>query len=415
MSAMKIMIVDDSDVMRALLSGWLRKWNYDVVTAANGAEAWRLFQQEPVSLLLTDWMMPEMSGLELIQRIRGMDLPGHVYIVLLTGRNEKTDLVEAMEAGADDYVAKPIDPGELRVRVREGERIIRLEERLIEQNRQLRETQAALVQSEKLASLGHLAAGLAHEINNPIAFVTNNLAVLMRDASDVMAVLEAYRRTRARLAQVDPQLAAEIARLEADCDLDWICANQRQLFTSSSEGLARVRKIVGNLRDFASLDEAEFDELEVNAALQSTVEILNPEITGKQLTLRTDFAKAHSVLCHPGKIKQAFYNVLLNAIEASAPGGQVDLRTVAGDEAVVIEVEDHGCGIDQAHLSRIFEPFFTTKPVGRGTGLGLAVSYGIIREHEGSIAADSEPGRGTTFRITLPWQPAKSGKHPVTT
>ncbi|HEY2251880.1 MAG TPA: response regulator, partial [Planctomycetaceae bacterium] len=224
MSAMKIMIVDDSDVMRTLLSGWLRKWNYDVVTAANGAEAWRLFQQEPVSLLLTDWMMPEMSGLELIQRIRGMDLPGHVYIVLLTGRNEKADLVEAMEAGADDYVAKPIDPGELRVRVREGERIIRLEERLIDQNRQLRETQAALVQSEKLASLGHLAAGLAHEINNPIAFVTNNLAVLMRDASDVMAVLEAYRRTRARLAQVDPLLAAEIAKLEAECDLDWICA-----------------------------------------------------------------------------------------------------------------------------------------------------------------------------------------------
>jgi len=404
------MVVDDSDVMRKLLEGWLRKWNYDVVAAPSGVEAWRLFQQEPVSLVLTDWMMPEMSGLELIQRIRGLDLPGHVYILLLTGRNEKTDLVEAMDAGADDFVAKPIDPGELRVRVREGERIIRLEERLIDQNRQLREAQAALVQSEKLASLGHLAAGLAHEINNPIAFVTNNLAVLMRDASDVMAVLAAYRQTRERLALANPLLAAEIARLESDCDLDWICENQQKLFASSSEGLARVRNIVGNLRDFACLHQAEFDELDVNAALRSTVEVLNPEIAAKQLTVQTDFAASCSVLCHPGKIKQAFYNVLLNAIEASAPGGQIHLRTVADDGAVVIEVEDHGCGIDEAHRARIFEPFFTTKPVGRGTGLGLAVSYGIVREHEGTISVDSAPGRGTTIRITLPWQPSKSGR-----
>lgn len=403
---MKIMIVDDSDVMRKLLEGWLRKWNYDVVVATNGAEAWRMFQQEPVALLLTDWMMPEMNGLELIQRIRGMDLPGHVYIVLLTGRNEKTDLVEAMEAGADDYVAKPIDPGELRVRVREGERIIRLERRLVDQNRQLRETQAALVQSEKLASLGHLAAGMAHEINNPIAFVANNLAVLKRDVTAVMAVLEKYRQLRERLAQAEPQILAETARLEADCDLDWICENQHKLFESSLEGLTRVRAIVSNLRDFACLDEADFDELDINAALQSTAAILHPEIERKQLTLATEFAAIRPVLCHPGKIKQACYNVLLNAIEASQAGGEINLRTLAGDDKVLIEIEDHGCGIDEAHQSRLFEPFFTTKPVGRGTGLGLAVSYGILRDHGGSIGVDTAAGRGTIFRMSLPLQPA---------
>ena len=399
---MKIMIVDDSEVMLRMLEGWLRKWNYDVVVARNGAEAWTLFQREPVTLLLTDWMMPEMNGLELIQRIRGMELPGHVYIVLLTGRNEKRDLVEAMEAGADDYVAKPVDPEELRVRVREGERIIRLEKRLVDQNRQLRETQSALVQSEKLASLGHLAAGIAHEINNPIAFVTNNLAVLARDVSALTTVLEKYRQIRARLAQVAPQQLAEIAKLEADCDCDWICENQRQLFASSLDGLARVRKIVSNLRDFACLDEAGFDDLDVEAALQSTVAILHPEIEARQLTLAIDFATTRPVLCHPGKIKQAFYNVLLNAIEASHAGGTINLRTVAGAESVVIEVEDHGCGIDSVHLSRIFEPFFTTKPVGQGTGLGLAVSYGIVRDHGGTIAVDSVAGRGTILRITLP-------------
>src|SRR5262245_41057797 len=123
---MKVLLADDSDVMRKLVEGSLTKLGYEVVLATNGAEAWKLFQRNPVPLVLTDWMMPEMSGLELIQRIRRMDLSGYVYIVLMTGRNDKEDLVEAMEAGADDYVAKPIHPGELRVRVREGERIIRL-------------------------------------------------------------------------------------------------------------------------------------------------------------------------------------------------------------------------------------------------------------------------------------------------
>ena len=157
------------------------------------------------------------------------------------------------------------------------------------------------------------------------------------------------------------------------------------------------------------------DELDINAALQLTVDILNPEIAEKQLALHTDFVSSRAVLCHPGKIKQAIYNVLLNAVEASARGGQVNLRTVAGDDDVIIEVEDHGCGIDAAHRSRIFEPFFTTKPVGRGSGLGLAVSYGIVRDHEGSITVESAAGRGTTFRITLPWHPAKFGGQPVAT
>ena len=207
-SAMKILVVDDSDVMRKLLEGLLKTWDYEVVPATNGAEAWQLFQQDPVPLVLADWMMPEMSGLELVRRIRKLNLPGYVYIVILTGRNEKEDLVEAMDAGADDFVAKPIHPGELRVRVRHGERIIRLERQLAEQNRQLRDTQAALVQSEKLASLGQLAAGMAHEINNPIAFVANNLAVLKRDVTAAMGVLDTYRGARDELGRADPQCAA---------------------------------------------------------------------------------------------------------------------------------------------------------------------------------------------------------------
>lgn len=402
---MKVLIADDSDVMRALLAGSLTKLGYEVVTATNGAEAWQLFQNDPVPLVLTDWMMPELSGLELIQRIRGMNLPGYVYIVLMTGRNEKEDLVEAMEAGADDYVAKPIHPGELRVRVREGERIIRLEQRLAAQNRQLRDTQAALVQSEKLASLGQLAAGMAHEINNPIAFVGNNLAVLKRDVTAAMAVLDTYRAARDELARIAPQLADEARRQEADCDLEWIRENVPQLFDKSLEGLARVRKIVSNLRDFAHLDEAEFDELDVNAALRSTAEVLHHELEEKHLTLTTEFATLRPVLCHPGKINQVLHSLLLNAIQASQAESVIRLQTSAVDGGVEIAVEDHGCGIDKANLPRIFEPFFTTKPVGGGAGMALAGCYGIVRDHGGTICVESEVGRGSTFRVRLPWQP----------
>ena len=133
------------------------------------------------------------------------------------------------------------------------------------------------------------------------------------------------------------------------------------------------------------------------------------------MTLATEFAASRPVLCHPGKMKQACYNVLLNAIEASPAGGEINLRTLAGDDQVLIEIEDHGCGIDQAHQSRLFEPFFTTKPVGRGTGLGLAVSYGIFRDHGGSIGVDTAAGRGTIFRMSLPLQPAHTENQRATT
>jgi signal transduction histidine kinase len=402
---MKVLVVDDSEVMQKLLEGLLTRLGFDVVLAMNGAHAWERFQQDPVPLVLTDWMMPEMSGLELIQRIRGMDLSGYVYIVLMTGRNEKEDLVEAMEAGADDYIAKPIHPGELRVRVREGERIIRLERRLADQNRQLREAQAALVQSEKLASLGQLAAGMSHEINNPIAFVGNNLAVLKRSLADLMALLETYRAARDTLARVAPHSADEAARQEAECDLDWIRENLPQLFDRSLEGLARVRKIVGNLRDFAHLDEAEIDELDINAALLSTADLLHREVEEIQLTVATEFAMLRPVVCRPRKINHVLHSLLLNAIQASSSGKTIVLRTIAAEAGAVIEVEDQGCGIDKAHLPHIFEPFFTTRPVGGGAGLALAGCYGIIRDHGGTIGVQSEVGRGSTFRICLPWEP----------
>ncbi len=403
-SPMKVLIVEDSLVTRRLLRTCLQKWQYEVEEAEHGAQAWEFFQHDHCPLVLTDWLMPEMDGLELTRRIRACDLPGYVYIILLTAKSEKADLVAAMDAGADDFLVKPFDPDELRVRMREGQRIIALERKLAEQNRQLREAQAALVQSEKLASLGQLAAGMAHEINNPVAYVTNNLAVLNRDVRSVMNVLQAYRRGAEVLARADPSLAAQVAALEETADLEWVQENLPKLFGASLEGLSRVRNIVQNLREFARLDAAELDELDLNAALTSTLDVLRRDLDEKQLSVSTRFEPLPPVVCRPGKIHQVFHNLLLNAIQASQTQGSIELRTAAEQDQALVDVQDHGPGIDPVHLPHIFEPFFTTRAVGRGAGLGLSICYGIIRDHGGSIEVDSQLGRGSTFRVRLPFR-----------
>jgi two-component system, NtrC family, sensor kinase len=404
---MKVLIAEDDRVSRRLLQGLLERWGYQVVAASDGAEAWRRFQEDEFPLVISDWMMSEMDGLELIRRIRASEQPGYVYAILLTSLSQKKDVVQGMVAGADDFVTKPFDLEELRVRLQAGERVIRLERTLTEQNRVLRETQAALIQSQNLASVGRLAAGMAHEINNPLALVMNNLAVLRRDAPALLNVLDVYRGAREGLVRVEPALAAEVARLDEEIDLDYVRANFGWLLDKSLEGLRRVRDIVHNLRDFARLDEAEFKEADLDAALTSTIEVLRHEIETKEVHLERLFEPLPAVYCCPGKIDQLFLNLLLNSIQACAPQGVVEVRTRVDPDGggVVIEVRDNGQGIAPDHLPHIFEPFFTTKAVGQGRGLGLSVCYGIVRDHGGVIEVESAPGQGSIFRVRLPLQP----------
>ncbi len=402
---MRVLVAEDGMMMRRILVRALEGWKYEVTEVENGAQAWEAFEAEPFRMVLTDWVMPEVDGLDLIRKIRSANLPFYVYIILLTAKSEKEDLVVGMEAGADDFLVKPVDHNELRVRLREGERIVRLEQELAEQNRQLRETQAALVQSEKLASLGQMAAGMAHEINNPIALVANNLAVLKRDVSSAFELLDMYRSIHDEIAKISPELAQKASELEEECDYQWIRDESPELFDRSLGGLQRVRDIVQNLRSFARLDEAELDHMDVNAALFAVSQVLHHEIEARQIDLTVNPGDVPSILCEPVKIQQVLHHLLLNAIQASDTGGKVTLSSSRCDEGVQIDVQDHGTGMTGSDLAHIFEPFFTTRAVGSGQGLGLAVSYGIVRDHGGSIQVRSQLGRGSTFSVQLPVRP----------
>ena len=399
---MKVLLAEDGMTMRLLLSAQLESWGYEVTIAEDGAAAWREFEQCHFPLVLTDWMMPEVDGLELIRRIRACERSEYVYIILLTARSEREDLVEAMEAGADDFLGKPCNPKELRVRLRAGERIIGLERTLVEKNRQLMEAQTALVQTEKLAGVGQLAAGMAHEINNPIAIVSNNLAVLERDVQALFRLVDLYGESLPTIEQADEQLATRLRAAEKDCDSRWLRENLSHLFRSSLDGLARVRAIVKNLRDFAHVDEAEVGEMDVVAAVDSVLGILTFDCEAKQLTIRKHFDCEPSIHGQPARINQVLHSILLNAIQASEPSGLIEVGVSEMGSSVCIAVTDHGGGMDETIQRHVFEPFFTTRPVGSGKGLGLAICYGIVRQHGGSIEFESAPGKGTTFRVILP-------------
>jgi two-component system NtrC family sensor kinase len=200
----------------------------------------------------------------------------------------------------------------------------------------------------------------------------------------------------------DEHLADRLKTTEAECGLPWLKENLPQLFRSSLDGLTRVREIVGNLREFAHLDQAATDTMDVVAALESTLEILAPDLRTGQLTVRTDFGDKLIIHCQPASLKQVFHAILLNAVLASEPNGFIEVAALRNDASVCVEITDHGCGMDETTQRRLFEPFYTKRPVGSGQGLGLAVSYGVVKQLGGSIEFESTPGKGTTFRVMLP-------------
>ena len=265
---------------------------------------------------------------------------------------------------------------DLAVLTRENARKSRaLEKALVDLN----EAQARLVHQEKMASLGQLSAGIAHEINNPIAFVGNNQSTLKRDFEDLFALINVVGESLTEITRLCPDVADQIIRKAADIDLSYLASSVPKKIADNLDGLERVRRIVLDLRNFSRLDEAGVKQCDVAEGIRSGLKFLSGVIDDHAVTVATDFPSLPPLLCAPGALIQAVNNVVINAIQASQPGQIVKVSTAHEGAWFVISVEDEGSGIAPQHLTRLFEPFFTTKPVGVGTGLGLSIVHQVIQ------------------------------------
>ena len=405
---LNILVVDDDDVDRMALKRVLGKTHHSatIIEAANADEARKLIAVEPVNCIFLDYMLPDSDGKSLLIEFRSNGIT--VPILMLTGQGDEQLAVELMQSGASDYLPKSTLSAELINRRLNN--VIRIYQADVEKRKaqeeqqalieQLKEAHVQLLQSEKMASIGQLAAGVAHEINNPVGYIKSNISSLAQYMEDIFTLLTFYERTEEHL--VDPAARAEIQQLKEKIDLAYMKTDLRSLLDESLEGVNRVKQIVNDLKDFSHVDEAEWQSTDIHKGLDSTLNIVHNELKYTAEVIK-EYGQLPPVQCIASQINQVFLNLLVNAGHAIEQQGTITVRTgTKGDEWVWFYVQDTGKGISPDNIKHIFDPFFTTKPVGKGTGLGLSLSYSIIRKHGGHLEVESEIDKGTTFQVWLP-------------
>ena len=564
---MKVMIAEDDPVSMALIKKAISKIGKHEIITAPGAQVWELFEKQRPRIVVSDWMMPEISGIELCQRIRAFPSEMYIYIIIMTVKDRTEDILAGFAAGADDYMVKPFDIRELQARINTGVRLLNLEDKhkalqsrlvasrnkirtvfdalteeiisvdkdlnlvsineaalkamdgpydniigkscctvsdrnhscfyqstigelarhgfssgdtqtiidrfadledrekimertaipvkddtgqvhtitivsrditeihqkneevknlnhklrkisseLIKKNLKLEktlsnleQTQAKMLQSEKMASIGQLAAGVAHEINNPTGFVSSNLKTLSDYQNDMNRLIDDYRVLKTTLKTVPgldlPDAVADLlARVEAsetEVDIDYIREDVGELIGDCREGTERIKKIVEDLKHFAHPGEDRLKETDINAGIESTLNVVNNELKYKA-TIVKELGEIPTVYGYPQQLNQVFMNILVNAAQAIEKSGEIRIVTGTVGDFAEVRISDTGCGIAKENINKIFDPFFTTKEVGKGTGLGMNIAYNIINKHGGGIRVESTLGKGTTFIIHLP-------------
>lgn len=431
----KILFVDDEQSLEHLISQIFRKnirmERWQLFFAHNGVEALEKLKEHPdIDIVVTDINMPEMDGLTLLFRINQIDLS--LKTIVISAYGDMKNIRNAMNLGAFDFLTKPIDLEDLKItinktlrdvqhlkenqRLRESEACAREQAQYLQQSLQeLKKTQAQLIQTAKMSSLGQLVAGIAHEINNPANFIYGNISHVSDHIQNLLHLLNLYQQ------QYNPPSSEIQSEIEA-IDLEFLIADLSQILASMRCGVDRIHKIVLSLRNFSRLDEANIKAVDIHEGIKSSLLILQNRlqttVARPEIQVIEEYSNLPLVECYAGELNQVFINIISNAIDTLNEYNKqrslddflgrpltITIRTIMLEEnsRVVIQIRDNGSGMTAEVKDRIFEPFFTTKPVGEGTGLGLYISYQIIVEkHRGELKCFSEMGEGAEFWIEIP-------------
>ena len=410
-----VLVVEDEKTDFDLVVRGLQRSGMDArcVRVDTEKEYCEQLQLQP-DVILSDYVLPSFSALQALELLKatGLDIP----LIVVTGMVSEETVVESMKQGAADYLLKDrmarlgpavrraLQERELRAEKRSADadalrdremkeiaegrghvaaqlavELAQSNRELQEANRRLNETQAQLIQNEKMASLGELVAGIAHEINNPLAFVTNNLFIVESGLNSLGP-------------EIEPRLSEPSLRK---------LRKARMRLREMREGLDRMKELVLDLRTFSRLDTGEFQTVDVGESIDRVLLLLKHKINGR-IHVEKNYGALRTMSCSAGRLTQVLMNLIANAVDAIDGEGKIVIITGQTSEDFLISIRDTGGGISPAIRSKIFDPFFTTKPVGSGTGLGLAISYGIVQDHGGSIEVRSDETMGTEFIVKIP-------------
>lgn len=404
-----ILIVDDEEIVRRFHCDCLSS-RYRCFEAASADEAIEILEDENISLVITDWVMPGMSGTTLLRRIVA-DFPD-TPVVMVTGVDHPERALDAMRFGAFDYLLKPSRPDSLDFTVERAlkHRELKMQSdrykidlelqniELVKQKNELERLQGRIIQTEKMASVGQLTAGIAHELNNPLGYISGNLQILGQYFEDIRKVLESYEA-----AENSNGNSERIGMVKEKIHYEEMIDNIGSVIADCADGTQRVAELVENLRVFSKLDQPEFTKTDINRDIHATVKLLGRYFEKENVRLVLNYGDVPKIDAYPAHLNQVWMNLLLNAAQAvDENGGEVSVATHVEDGFVIVKISDTGGGIATENLHRIFEPFFTTKSIGHGTGLGLSTAYGIVEEHCGTISVTSGSGRETFFTVHLP-------------
>lgn len=384
-------MADDDSTSRIMLRLILEKWGYQVALCSDGHEALEaLAATDGPRLALLDWMMPGMDGVQTCRRLREEFGSRNYYVILVTARAEDTDVISALRSGADDYVSKPFSPTILQARIEVGIRTLEMQHTIREyatRMQQLADSRAAqLVHADRMASLGLLSASVAHEINNPASF----LAVNVRTIQDLW-----------------PAVASSLGPSPSEADkarADALAEEMPSILREMEDGLSRIRLITSELRSFSRTGQGSVAPLDLAESLRKALRICSIQLNGKVEVATRVPEGLPKVVADATKLEQVFVNLVMNAADAmeESPLRELSISAERTDSVIELRFRDSGPGVPDDKAESLFQPFFTTKPAGKGTGLGLYISRGIVEEFGGTLRLEPPSSRGASFLVTLP-------------